>query len=268
MTDERDLEAELRRAASVSKPSRVVEEGRATANDLRDDGRAALGEIVDELCDALQASQRQIAQFGFDLHDQGMQEVVALRNDLQLFRDQLVSVLDESEDRRRLLGRVDDFLARASSLDGSLRGVAASANTVGVAGQALSETLAEIVDDSTVSVETIIDPAIDEVDLTEPQRVTIIRVVENALANVVQHSGAQFAHLHVRCVPEGIEVEVVDDGRGFDVEQALARAPADRRFGLTGMQERIRVLGGTLSLTSRPGGPTRVFALVHCRPKN
>src|SRR5579884_1054748 len=112
MSDERDLDVELGRAAAAANPKRTVEEGRAAADDLRDDGRTATGEVVDVLCDVLQQAQTQLAQFGFDLHDEGMQDVVALRNDLQLFRDQLVAMFDDSLQRERLTGRVDDFLAR------------------------------------------------------------------------------------------------------------------------------------------------------------
>ena len=55
-----------------------------------------------------------------------------------------------------------------------------------------------------------------------------------------------------------LSVEIVDGGRGFDVEAAR---DAGRR-GLVGMSERVRLLDGTLELDSRPGGPTRVRATI------
>jgi signal transduction histidine kinase len=56
----------------------------------------------------------------------------------------------------------------------------------------------------------------------------------------------------------GVEVSVEDDGCGFDREEALRDAPAELRFGLSGMVERVRMLGGELELETAPGRGTRI----------
>src|SRR5436305_1211990 len=61
---------------------------------------------------------------------------------------------------------------------------------------------------------------------------------------------------------EGTRATVADDGPGFDVEEALACAVRDGRVGLMGMMERVRLLGGTCEIESRPGGPTTISAFV------
>jgi len=226
----------------------------------------ALGELIDELCDAVQASRRQVLRLGFDLHDEGMQDVVALRNDLALFRTQILSALDESQERRRIVGRVDDFLARVVSLDGALRQVAGSASVSDRIGQSLTRALTEIVEASVgVAIDSTFDPALDTYGLTASQRIAIVRIVQNALGNVVQHSEASSATVEVRCLPTGVEVEVVDNGKGFDVDEARLRAERESRFGVSSMRERVELLGGHFSLTSSPGGPTRVFARLAWR---
>ena len=52
------------------------------------------------------------------------------------------------------------------------------------------------------------------------------------------------------------EVSVTDDGQGFEVARGLARAAQQGRLGVVGIGERVRLLGGTLDIESRPGGPT------------
>jgi signal transduction histidine kinase len=55
-----------------------------------------------------------------------------------------------------------------------------------------------------------------------------------------------------------VRLTIVDDGRGFDVDAAIAAALRRGRLGLAGISERIRLLGGALKLTSAPGQGTRV----------
>ena len=57
-------------------------------------------------------------------------------------------------------------------------------------------------------------------------------------------------------------MEIRDDGRGFDAVTALPPGEPENGIGLVGMRERIRLLGGRLELTSKPGGPTVVAASV------
>ena len=89
----------------------------------------------------------------------------------------------------------------------------------------------------------------------------VYRVVQEALTNAVKHGAATHADVLVAEREGRVVIEVRDDGRGFD--------PAERRegFGLTGMQERMALLGGELSLASSPAGTTvRASAPARRRP--
>jgi signal transduction histidine kinase len=55
-------------------------------------------------------------------------------------------------------------------------------------------------------------------------------------------------------------VEVSDDGGGFDPQSTLVRAARAGRLGLVGMHERVRMLGGSTRIDSKPGGPTVISA--------
>jgi signal transduction histidine kinase len=95
-------------------------------------------------------------------------------------------------------------------------------------------------------------------NLTESRRIVIFQVVKEALSNIRDHSGAE--HVSVRVVERAgsVEVSVEDDGRGFDRDAALLEAGLLRRFGLTGMCERVEMLGSELEIDSVRGVGTRI----------
>lgn len=100
------------------------------------------------------------------------------------------------------------------------------------------------------------------VRLPHEAEVIVYRVVQEALSNVARHSRATRAWVEIEQVGEMITVSVQDNGRGFDVEATL-HSP-NRGLGLLGMQERMELIGGRLSLASTPGTGTRVS--IEVRP--
>lgn len=93
-------------------------------------------------------------------------------------------------------------------------------------------------------------------DLPESVAISIYRVVQEALQNVVKHSGAREASITFTGAPDSVTVLVADDGRGFDVAHIRGG------IGLDSMRERLRLVGGKLKVESRPGSGTRVEATI------
>lgn len=79
--------------------------------------------------------------------------------------------------------------------------------------------------------------------------------VTEALANVLKHADAQHVTVSMTTGDGRLALAVADDGAGFDA----ASTPLN---GLAGLTDRVRALGGTVTFTSRPGGGTRVEALL------
>jgi two-component system, NarL family, sensor histidine kinase UhpB len=91
--------------------------------------------------------------------------------------------------------------------------------------------------------------------ISGPGGVEVARVVQEALANVRRHSDARHAVVTLSMVDDEVLVEIEDDGRGFGPETSYG-------MGLTGMRERVLVLGGELEVEGREGVGTRVFLRV------
>jgi two-component system nitrate/nitrite sensor histidine kinase NarX len=84
----------------------------------------------------------------------------------------------------------------------------------------------------------------------------MIRIVHEALANIVRHAGASKATVTIDRVGERARITIADDGRGFVPEAAAKDA---RHFGLRTMKERAESVGGTLEIRSLPGHGTQVI---------
>ncbi|HYH82768.1 MAG TPA: ATP-binding protein, partial [Longimicrobium sp.] len=90
----------------------------------------------------------------------------------------------------------------------------------------------------------------------------LFRAVQEGLTNVARHARATGVSLVLERRPGSIAVILEDDGRGFDVEAAsgaAAEGGEGGRLGLLGMQERVRLLGGTLDIESTPGAGTTLY---------
>ncbi len=89
--------------------------------------------------------------------------------------------------------------------------------------------------------------------LAPNEEIHVLQIIREALSNVVRHAGAHHAWVRLGLTPDAVEVEVGDDGRGFDGAGERAR-----HYGLTIMRERALTLDGILSMDSAPAAGTRV----------
>jgi len=88
--------------------------------------------------------------------------------------------------------------------------------------------------------------------------IPLFRLLQEALHNVIKHSGVRQAEVQLRADSEEIHLIVSDLGKGFDVEAALA----GNGLGLTSMRERVRLVNGTIVIESKPGGGTTISVHV------
>jgi signal transduction histidine kinase len=88
--------------------------------------------------------------------------------------------------------------------------------------------------------------------------IALYRIAQEGLANVQKHSGARCVHVRLRFQPRAVRLDVSDDGGGFDTSGDVTRC----HLGIAGMRERASLVGGSLEICSRPGGGTRVSAVV------
>jgi signal transduction histidine kinase len=207
---------------------------------------------------ATEAGGRLFARLGFDLHDGPLQEIAALGADLHLLRAQAATAPLEV-----FHGRIDDALSLLRAIEQDVRALAGSMDSAGLGGRPFAELVQEAAAAATVDgLDVAVELSGDIDSCTPSQRIALLRVVQEALSNARRHSGAERAAVAVDAGADTLRAEVVDHGKGFDVEQARREEPDSGRLGLVGMAERVRLLDGTLEIVSRPGGPTAVIATI------
>jgi signal transduction histidine kinase len=98
-----------------------------------------------------------------------------------------------------------------------------------------------------------------DVELQPELEITVYRIITEALTNVARHAKAGYISVRLLVENQQVVIEVEDDGVGFDVESWF-NSPGERQsLGLVGMRERAGLLDGQLTVTSSPGGGTRVL---------
>jgi len=96
--------------------------------------------------------------------------------------------------------------------------------------------------------------------LSPAGEVQLIRMIQEALANVRKHAQAKRARVAFEVNGASIRVAIMDDGRGFPLEEV--EKAGRLQFGLHTMRERVESLGGSLEVDSAPGKGTRVVAHI------
>lgn len=187
-----------------------------------------------------------------DIHDGPQQRLIRLAMDLSRARqhvggdpDKLLAALDEAVDQTR------DTLDELRALS---RGIAPPV----LVDRGLPSALAALAVRSTVPVELAVDPDLGMPGgrLDAAVETAVYFAVAEALTNVAKHSGANHSWVTVAHGPHRVRVEIVDDGDGG--------AHVAKGHGLSGLEDRLRSAGGTLTVLSPAGGPTTIRVEVPC----
>ncbi|HSK48891.1 MAG TPA: GAF domain-containing sensor histidine kinase, partial [Solirubrobacterales bacterium] len=215
----------------------------------------AQGVEAERLQQQVEIGERERQRWAQELHDDALQGLAAIRISLAAAlqsegegrAERIEAAASETVDR--LEGQVNEL----NRLINDLRPAALERLGLSGALQALAE---ECSARGGFAVETEIE---FEEKLAGEEERAVYRLAQEALNNVVKHSEARGATVSARLADGYAEVDVRDDGRGFDPESV------DGGRGLTGMRERIELFGGEIEIKSAPGRGTRISARVPVR---
>jgi len=98
--------------------------------------------------------------------------------------------------------------------------------------------------------------------LPDEAELALFRVAQEALNNVGKHSDASAVEVTADFRGGGITMTVADNGKGFELPRSTSDLATSGKLGMIGMQERTRLLGGTLAIHSEPGAGTSVVVTV------
>lgn len=198
---------------------------------------------------ALRAQEQERARVARDLHDEVNQSLTGLLLRLEAAREAAPPALEEELSETKALA--NQAMTELLSLARQLRPTALDdlGLAAAIAGQVERLRGGELAAEFSAQG--------DFSDLASDAQLVVYRVAQEALSNAARHSGASRVDVTLRRREDGdVELEAADDGRGFAFDES------EGGLGIAGMRERALLVGGELSIESRPGRGTRVHLTV------
>ncbi len=205
--------------------------------------------------EALEAERTRVAR---ELHDELGQQLTAMKIDVASLERALAVERPDLQTRCvHLRGLIDQTVASTRRIAADLRPLMLDDLGLGAALEWLTQNTSQR---TGIGVRLAVDQALSEVP--EPHASAIFRIVQESLTNVARHAKASMVEVEVRAADSHALVTVRDNGKGI----ATADQSKAGSFGLLGIKERARLIGGHASIENHPGGGTVIKARLPLAP--
>jgi PAS domain S-box-containing protein len=223
---------------------RDITERKRAADEL-EHSHEELRELYEAMHEVREGERTRIAR---ELHDELAQWLTALKMDASWIASRLPREHEQLVAKaERMKGVVDNTVAAMRRIAADLRPV--MLDDLGLV-PAIESLLYDHSDRTGIAV--TLTGGVGDAELKEPYATAVYRMVQEALTNVARHSRASAVEVHVEARNEQLFVRVKDDGQGFNPD------PERKSFGVLGIRERARTLGGAARIFSPDDGGTVV----------
>ena len=224
-----------------------ITELKQTEESLRK-SEAELRYLSSQLLTAQESERRRISR---ELHDELGQSLALLKLQLSMTRKRLPEGLQHQYEEQ--MHSIDQIIENVRRLSRDLRPAALDDLGLSAALQWLIKTFKKNFN---------IKATVDTPDLnpifSQDAQIMIYRVFQEALTNIGKHAGAKNVSVAIKKQEDRASFVIEDDGKGFDLTKALTKNALGKGLGLSTMDERIRMLKGSLNLWSQEGAGTRI----------
>jgi len=198
---------------------------------------------------ATRAQEEERKRISHELHDDTIQALVVLSRQLDyLASDDKGLSKKNRRHLEELWQQTDNILKGVRRLSQDLR--PAALDRLGIL-PALEWLASNVTEYSGIA--TKVNVVGEECPLPEEVTIALFRIAQEALRNVWRHSGATSAEITVEFDKTKTRITVSDNGKGFELPKDMGDLAKSGKLGLTGMQERTQLVGGTLTIQSQPG---------------
>ena len=203
---------------------------------------------------ATRAQEEERKRISHELHDDTIQALVVLSRQLDALATSSNGLSEEVKKRlEELWQQTDSILQGVRRLSQDLRPAAIDRLGLLPAVQWLAEEVTKY-----SGVATSVNILGKEHRLPEEVAIALFRIIQEALRNVWRHSGATRAEITLEFTDNRTKITISDNGKGFILAGKIGDLAKQGKLGLAGMQERVQLVGGTISVQSEPGKGTTI----------
>lgn len=212
----------------------------------------------------LQITEHEVGRIILDIHDGPVQNIFAALSQLNIVHRNLSRMCGEeaSQDIDRIqqtIGILEHSLNEVRAFMGTFRPPEFERRSL----VSVLDGLAILHEEMTENPVTM-DVKGSLPDVSLHVKIGLYRVLQEALSNSSRHAQVDRHKVFLMSDDTSIVMEVSDNGKGFDVDTALAQE-GGVHIGLAGMRDRVEILGGTIDIQSKPGTGTTVRVVVPCQ---
>lgn len=209
----------------------------------------------------LDSQERERGRIAAELHD-------GLGQDLLIIKNRALLGLNLEPADESVREQLEEISTGTSAAIEGVRDISWNLRPYQLDELGLSKAIESIINRASRSSEARFTHEIDDLDkLFEPEsEINLYRIVQECINNILKHSKATEARVIIWREASNLSLTVSDNGQGFDMESLAARdgKQGQRSFGLTGLNERARMLGGRLAVQTAPGQGTNVTLTISC----
>jgi len=210
----------------------------------------------------LTAQEIERKRISMELHDELGQALIALKLGLSSIQKKL------RKDQKVLRAECEYIQGSLEQVIESIRRISQGLSPYLLETLGLTAALRRLIEDLEKSQKIGASLDVVEIDnfISQERQLIIYRVFQEPLTNIRRHAQATRISVVIKKENDSLSFLVEDDGKGFDIKQAMLRDIDERGLGLAEMEERIRMLGGSLDIRSEIGKGTRISFTIPVSP--
>ncbi len=214
-----------------------------------------LRRLASQLLSIQEKERRRVAR---ELHDELGQALTVLKINLVAIEDKL------APDQQHLKANCEHMLSYIDTVIENVRRLSWDLSPSSLEDLGLSAALGYLVDETCRNHNMQSEVVMDEIDhlFTPEIQINIYRIFQESLTNVVKHARASLVSVNVAREDGKVSFMIRDNGRGFNVKQAMSGKVAKKSLGLTAMNERALMARGSLQISSRKGRGTTIAFFI------
>jgi signal transduction histidine kinase len=205
-----------------------------------------------QLLDSMELERKRIAS---GLHDSLGQELLIIKNRALL-------ALGDSKSKKNVKEQLNEISIAASQAIQEARDIAYNLHPYQIDRLGLKKAIESIMNRAAQTTTMTFTSDIDPLDNLIPKEmgIHVYRIIQECVNNILKHAQATTAKVTIKRWHDQLNIEIEDNGRGFDTSEELIRGK--HGFGLHGIAERASLLGGTMRIESMTGKGTRIVLTI------